>query len=54
MDPKLFKKTYPYVCDSCGEFTHTLTEYCEKCGEKNSLRKATKKDYKEIIEVKNK
>ena len=45
MDSKLFKKTYQFVCGSCGEFTHTLTEFCEKCGEK-SLRKATNADYK--------
>lgn len=48
MDSNLFKKTYRYVCSSCGEFTHTLTEYCEKCGEKDSLRKATKEDYKKL------
>ena len=47
MDSNLFKKTYQYVCDSCGEFTHTLTEFCEKCGEK-SLRKAKKDDYKKL------
>jgi rRNA maturation endonuclease Nob1 len=46
MDSKLFKKTYRYICDSCKEFTHTLSEYCEKCGEKDSLRNATKEDYK--------
>lgn len=54
MDDKLFKKTYPYVCDSCGEFTHTLTEYCEKCGEKDSLRKATKQDYKKAKNLRKK
>jgi len=47
MDSKLFKKTYQYVCGSCGEFTHTLTEFCEKCGEK-SLKKAKKADYKKL------
>ncbi|MHA2038046.1 MAG: hypothetical protein ACW98X_16545 [Promethearchaeota archaeon] len=46
MDTKLFKKTYPFVCGSCGEFAHTLHEYCDKCGEMNSLRKAGKADYK--------
>lgn len=46
MNNKLFKKTYPFICGSCGEFTHTKHEFCDKCGEKNSLRKAEKKDYK--------
>ncbi|MFX0080663.1 MAG: hypothetical protein ACFE94_02820 [Candidatus Hodarchaeota archaeon] len=41
---KIFKKTFKFICDKCGEFAHTETEYCESCGEK-SLRKATKDDY---------
>jgi len=48
MDSKLFKKTYRYVCNSCGEFSHTLADYCEKCGGKDSLRKAIKEDYKKL------
>ena len=47
MDSKLFKKTYQFVFDSCGKFTHTLTEFCEKY-DKNSLRKATRDDYKKL------
>ncbi|MHA1885171.1 MAG: hypothetical protein ACW96S_08985 [Promethearchaeota archaeon] len=46
MDTKLFKKTYPFICNSCGEFAHTEYEFCDKCGVENSLRKANKKDYK--------
>jgi len=46
MDQKLFKKTYPYVCSSCGKFTHTESEYCESCGKKNVIVKATKEDFK--------
>ncbi len=44
MDIKSFKKTFKFICNDCGEFTHTNTEYCEKCGAK-SLRAATKEDY---------
>lgn len=44
MDKKIFKKTFKFVCDECGEFAHTETEYCEKCGVK-ALRKATNEDY---------
>ncbi len=44
MDMKTFKKTFNIICDSCGEFTHTDTQYCEKCGAQ-SLREATKEDY---------
>ena len=44
MSFKLFKKTYPLVCNACGEFAHTDLEFCDKCGEK-ALRKATKEDY---------
>ena len=46
LDKKLFRKTYPYICNECGEFAHTLNEYCEKCGTANSLRPADKDDYK--------
>ena len=35
----------PYICASCGEFSHTFAEYCENCGTKGSLRKAMKSDY---------
>ena len=45
MDQKLYKKTYPYICSSCGKFTHTEREYCESCGTKNTIIKAKKQDY---------
>ncbi|MFX1364271.1 MAG: hypothetical protein ACFFCE_03755 [Promethearchaeota archaeon] len=45
MDVKLFKKTFPFICDKCGEFAHTNHEYCDKCGAEG-LRKANKEDYK--------
>ncbi|MFX1379280.1 MAG: hypothetical protein ACFFA4_09310 [Promethearchaeota archaeon] len=41
---KTFRKTFKLICDSCGEFTHTDTLYCEKCGAK-AIREATKEDY---------
>ncbi len=44
MDMKTFKKTFKLICDSCGEFTHTDTQYCEKCGAE-AIRPATKEDY---------
>ena len=44
MDLKLFKKTFKFVCNECGEFGHTQTEYCEKCGAM-AMRKATNEDY---------
>jgi len=46
MDTKLFKRTYPYICNKCGEFAHTKQEYCDKCGATDSLTKAEKVDYK--------
>ncbi|MFX0006423.1 MAG: hypothetical protein ACFFA7_02255 [Promethearchaeota archaeon] len=45
LDAKLFKKTFPYICEDCGEFAHTLHKFCDKCGA-NALRKASNKDYK--------
>ncbi|MFW9971636.1 MAG: hypothetical protein ACFFDF_15680 [Candidatus Odinarchaeota archaeon] len=45
MDAKLFKKTFPYICEECNEFAHTMNDFCEKCGSP-SLRKATNKEYK--------
>lgn len=44
MDIKIFKKTFLFVCDECGEFAPAKLEYCENCGEK-ALRKATNEDY---------
>ena len=49
VDSKLFKRTYPYICDKCGEFAHTQHEYCDKCGAENSLRNAEKEDYKKRL-----
>lgn len=43
---KEFELTNPYFCETCSNYTSHLMEHCENCGAKNSLRKATKKDYK--------
>lgn len=43
----VYKSTFPFICDSCGEFSHTFAEYCENCGTKGSLREATSRDYEE-------
>ncbi len=42
---KLFQKTFPYICNDCGEFTSNQYEFCEKCGAENSVRKAMIEDY---------
>jgi len=53
MDIKNFKKTFTHICDNCGEFTHTVMEYCESCGSQ-AIRKATSEDYLKIEESANK
>lgn len=42
---KIFQKTFPYICNDCGEFTYNQYEFCEKCGAENSVRKAMIEDY---------
>jgi hypothetical protein len=44
-----FLKAQPFICDKCGKFTYTDREYCEGCGGRYSLRKATRTDYKQYI-----
>jgi uncharacterized OB-fold protein len=43
---KLWKKTFPYMCNSCGAFLHTRAKMCERCGKEDSLKPITKLDYK--------
>ena len=50
MEIKSFKKTFRFICNKCGEFSHTRTEFCEKCGF-NDIRKATKNDYSKFVET---
>jgi len=42
---KTFRKSYPYICTNCGEFSNMEREYCEQCGKKDSLRDINKEDY---------
>jgi rRNA maturation protein Nop10 len=42
-----FKKAFPYICESCREFTHSFVEYCEHCGKRGVVRKANEFDYEE-------
>ena len=44
-DRKAFLKAQPYFCIICKNFTDILREVCENCGNKGSLRKATKEDF---------
>jgi len=46
VDPKLFRKTFLYICTNCNEFAHTKFDYCDKCGTEGALREAIKEDYK--------
>lgn len=46
MDQKLYRKTYAYICSSCGIFINMKREYCESCGMKDSIVEASKQDYK--------
>ncbi|MFX1476831.1 MAG: zinc ribbon domain-containing protein [Promethearchaeota archaeon] len=51
-DAKAFLKAQPYICVKCKKFTDTLRYYCENCGDKNSLRKATTDDYEQYVKNK--
>ena len=51
-DRRVFLEHQPFICAKCNAFTDTLREYCENCGAKDSLRKATKKDYDRFIKKK--
>jgi rRNA maturation endonuclease Nob1 len=46
MNKKIFRRTYKFICSDCGEFSHTLFDYCEKCGSKDTLHNASRQDYK--------
>lgn len=45
---KLYMKTYPYFCENCKKF-NTIRDYCENCGSKDSIRYASKVDYKNYL-----
>ncbi|MFX0141619.1 MAG: hypothetical protein ACFFDN_48725, partial [Candidatus Hodarchaeota archaeon] len=48
-DRKAFLKAQPLFCVNCKKFTDIFRQYCEHCGSKNSLRKATKTDFNKYI-----
>lgn len=50
-DRNAFLKAQPFFCDEYKRFTDTIREYCEYCGTKNSLRKATKRDFNQFIKT---
>ena len=44
---KVFKMTFPFICDSCKELLGEKKNICEGCGKKYTIKETTKKDYKE-------
>ena len=42
---KLFRESFPHICDKCGALANTEREFCETCGAPESLRVVTKADY---------
>ena len=46
MKKKLYRNTFKFMCSNCGEFFHTVYEYCEKCGAQGTVHNTVKKDYK--------
>ncbi len=47
-----YMKAFPYTCDKCLRTCYELREICEWCGEKNTLKKTTKKDFKRAMREK--
>ncbi|MHA2185898.1 MAG: hypothetical protein ACXAAI_12965 [Promethearchaeota archaeon] len=45
MNKKLFRDTYKFVCSVCGVFSHSIHEYCEKCGAMNTFHSTIRQDY---------
>lgn len=44
-----YKKTFKYICSNCHEFTSTLRGYCEKCGAKDTLKRASRDEFKNYL-----
>ena len=42
---KLFKRSFPFICDSCKTTHWEMREYCEGCGKKGTIRETLKVDY---------
>lgn len=43
---KLWKLSFPYICENCGKLHYYKAACCEFCGKENTLREVIKKDYK--------
>lgn len=43
---KMFKTSFPFICDSCKKLLWEKRAVCEGCGFTFTIRKTTKKDYK--------
>ena len=46
---KLFKESFPCVCNKCGALANMEREYCEVCGAQNSHKDVTKEDYAKYL-----
>lgn len=46
---KVFRMSFPHVCNKCGALANMEREYCEVCGAQDSLRKVTKEDYEKYL-----
>ena len=49
-DKKAFLEAQPFICDNCKNFTDIVREFCEICGTRYSIRKATKHDFEQYID----
>ena len=50
VDWKTFKKSFPYICSNCGEYSYTKKEYCEHCGKKDTIIRMIKEVYEKYHE----
>ena len=46
VDWKTFKRSFPFICDSCKATHWEMKNTCEKCGSEGTLRETLKIDYK--------
>ena len=44
---KIFKRSFPFICDSCKATHWEKRNVCEGCGRTLTIRETTKNDYKE-------
>ncbi|MFW9878025.1 MAG: hypothetical protein ACFFG0_33505 [Candidatus Thorarchaeota archaeon] len=44
-----YLQTFPYFCENCKKFTHTILEYCEYCGVKGQIRNSNDEDYRKYV-----